>query len=435
MASLIEDLYLNLATTFITEHPRAAAVGLSKCEAQEVVEQLTRIDAVLAAHLLEDLEPGIAAEVICQLPDEPTQSILKHMSPANLARLLSWLDQDVRDQNLALLDDRLREELIAILTYPPDTAGSLMDARVTAFKPEQTVADVWAHLPTVRRQRIMDVVVTNEDGGLLGLIPLQTIFLADTETSLKSLITSVPPSIHVMGQREEIIELMTTRNLLTLPVVDLDARVLGVIRQNELIEAVQTDAGVDLQTMVGAGRDERALSPPMFSVKRRLPWLSINLVTAFLAAAVVGLFESTIAQFTALAVLLPVVAGQSGNTGAQALAVTMRGLALREVRTSQWMRLLAKEAVAGAVNGIGIAVLTAAGVAVWSQSPGLCLVIAVSMVVSMAIASVAGAAIPLILVLLKQDPATSSSIILTTVTDVFGFLSFLGLASLLSSML
>ena len=166
-----------------------------------------------------------------------------------------------------------------------------------------------------------------------------------------------------------------------------------------------------------------------------LPWLSINLLTAFLAASVVGLFESTIAQFTALAVLLPVVAGQSGNTGAQALAVTMRGLALREIGTSQWVRVARKEVGAGFINGIAIAVLTALGVLVWSASLGLALVIGISMVIAMVAAGFSGVIIPVVLSSLGQDPAQSSSIILTTVTDVVGFFAFLGIATLLSSML
>jgi magnesium transporter len=167
-------------------------------------------------------------------------------------------------------------------------------------------------------------------------------------------------------------------------------------------------------------------------VRRRLPWLNVNLGTAFLAAAVVGLFEDVIARITALAVLLPVVAGQSGNSGAQALAVTMRGLALREVRLSQWRRLILKELVVGMLNGVAIAAVTAAGVYLWSRSGALTAVIGVAMVISMTVAGLAGASVPMVMKALGQDPATASSIVLTTVTDVVGFLSFLGLATLLA---
>jgi magnesium transporter len=190
-----------------------------------------------------------------------------------------------------------------------------------------------------------------------------------------------------------------------------------------------------MQTMVGVSKDERALSPPWFAIKKRLPWLQINLLTAFLAAFVVGLFEDTIAKFTALAVLLPVVAGQSGNTGAQALAVVMRGLALRDIRPSQWLRVTLKESYVALANGVAVAATTCTAVFIWSGSWGLTAVIGVSMVISMLMAGFSGAIIPIILRSLKQDPAQSSSIILTTVTDVAGFFSFLGLATIFSRFL
>jgi magnesium transporter len=187
--------------------------------------------------------------------------------------------------------------------------------------------------------------------------------------------------------------------------------------------------------MVGASKEERALSPALFAVRKRLPWLQINLGTAFLAASVVGLFEATIERVTALAILLPVVAGQSGNSGAQALAVTMRGLFLREIRAGSWPRVLLKELAVGALNGVAVAIVCAGGVYAWSRSPGLSLVIGVAMVIAMVVAGVAGAAIPTVLSALGQDPAQSSSIILTTVTDVAGFFTFLGLATLFAGLL
>jgi magnesium transporter len=210
---------------------------------------------------------------------------------------------------------------------------------------------------------------------------------------------------------------------------------VGVIRHFKLVDTVEREASADIQTMVGVSKDERALSSVWFVVKKRLPWLHVNLATAFVAAAVVGLFEETIARLTALAILLPVVAGQSGNTGAQALAVIMRGLSLREITPRQATRVLAKEFSVAVVNGVAVALVTGGGVLVWSGSWGLAAVTAVAMVLSMACAGLAGAAIPLVLSRLGQDPAQSSSIILTTVTDVTGFFSFLGLATLVSSFL
>lgn len=217
--------------------------------------------------------------------------------------------------------------------------------------------------------------------------------------------------------------------------MDFEGRLVGVLAYDVLIDAARDDATVDMQAMVGAGREERALSPVGYAVRKRLPWLQVNLLTAFLAASVVGLFESTIGAYTALAVLLPVVAGQSGNTGAQALAVTMRGLALREIRARQWLRICLKESGVALVNGVAVAATASLAVFLWSRSVGLALVIGSSMVLSMVAAGFSGAATPMALTALGQDPAQSSSIILTTVTDVVGFSSFLGIATLLSGML
>jgi magnesium transporter len=197
------------------------------------------------------------------------------------------------------------------------------------------------------------------------------------------------------------------------------------------LKAAQQDAVADAQAMVGASREERALSAPIEAIRSRLPWLQINLATAFLASAVVGLFDSTIAQLTTLAALMPVVAGQAGNTGAQALAVTQRGLALREIRVSHVWRLLRKEALVGATNGFAIALMTALVVMLKTQNAMLALVIAVAMVFSMTLAAVSGAGIPILLTALGRDPATASSIVLTTITDTTGFFSFLGLATLM----
>jgi magnesium transporter len=217
--------------------------------------------------------------------------------------------------------------------------------------------------------------------------------------------------------------------------VDLDGRILGILPFDTLVRAAQHAATDDLQQMVGAGKDERALSKPLFTIKSRLPWLLINLVTGFVAASVVGLFDATIAKFTALAVLMPVVAGQAGNTGAQALAVTSRGLALREIRIGHWFRVCRKEMLASFINGSTIAIVTALSTLLWSRNWGLAFVIGTSMVMSMMIAAVSGCSVPIVLTALKRDPATASSIILTTITDVSGFFSFLGLATLLSNLL
>jgi len=303
------------------------------------------------------------------------------------------------------------------------------------FHPDATVREVLSRLRPLRDRRISDILITDPEGRLEASVPLQDVAVAAPGEPISSLVRGRPARINAMALREEIVETMERFRLTSLPVVDFEEHVLGMIRHDGLVAAAEQEVSADIQTMVGVSKEERALSSVGLAVRKRLPWLQINLATAFLAAAVVGMFEGLIMKFTALAVLLPVVAGQSGNTGAQALAVTMRGLALREVRVYQWFRILSKELGVGFFNGLAVAATTSAAVYVWSRSPGLALVIGLSMVCSMVAASISGVAIPMLLTAMGQDPAQSSSIILTTVTDVVGFFSFLGIASLLSGML
>mgnify|MGYP000427301438 CR=1 FL=1 len=244
-----------------------------------------------------------------------------------------------------------------------------------------------------------------------------------------------PPTVNARAPKQEAVELFETFKSAILPVTHIDGTLLGGIKYSSLIGELQNQGLSTMASLGGASASENALSPPLFSVGQRLPWLLINLLTAFIASAVVGAFEATIAQITALAILLPVVAGQAGNTGAQAMAVTIRGLALREVRVRNWFVILFKELRVGFINGVVIAIVTGGAVYVWSNNLPLGIVMTVAMTLSMIIASVSGAAIPIILTSFGKDPAQSSSVILTTVTDVMGFLSFLGLATIFISML
>jgi magnesium transporter len=277
--------------------------------------------------------------------------------------------------------------------------------------------------------------VTDKDGKLAGVLNMRNLLLASPRDTIESLMSREILSVPATMDREEVLTLIRRHRFLALPVVDADGRLIGVIKHDEALRAGQLEAFEDIQKMVGAGGDEQALSPVSIVIKRRLPWLYVNLLTAFAAAAVVGLFEGTIQKVTALAVLLPIVSGQGGNTGAQALAVVMRGIALREILSGMVKRVIVKEVLAGLFNGVAVAVATAAAVWVWSRSTGLSLVIGLAMIVNMVVAGLSGAAIPIILRALNRDPAQSSSIFLTTVTDVVGFASFLGFAAIFMSSL
>lgn len=423
-----------LARVYLRQFPEEAARYLESARLSEVVALLESEPTPHAVAVEERLASNVAADILREASPAFSTRVLAAMDPVRAAATIAWLDEEQRQAVLSGLDQRAALEVRTMAEYPPETAGRLMDPRVVAFRDGTTVQQALNRLRGVRRRSVADVFVTDDDGRLTGRVPLQDLAVAEPGEPLHAL--AIPAiSVGGMGSVDEVVEQLTTHQLANLPVVDFEGRLLGVIRQDVLMAAARQEVAADIQAMVGASRDERALSPVSFAVRARLPWLQINLATAFLASAVVGLFESTIAAFTALAVLLPVVAGQSGNTGAQALAVTMRGLALREIRVSQWLRVVRKETAVAFFNGWAVALTTALGVLVWSRSTGLALVIGTSMVISMVTAGLAGAAIPIVLTSVGRDPAQSSSIILTTVTDVVGFFSFLGIATLLSGML
>lgn len=419
-----------LARLYVRQFPQEAARHIESARLGDAVALLESEPTPYAVAVIERVASNVAADVLQAGAPEFGPRVLQGMDPVRAAATLAWLDDPRRDALLATLDDRAGRELRGMADYPAETAGRLMDPRVIAFRRGATVQQALTRLRGIRRRAVHDVFLLDDEDTLAGRVPLQSLAIARPADSLESL---AEPAVPVAGTAtaDEVVEHLTSHRLASLPVVDIDGRLLGVIREDVLMKTARQDVAADIQAMVGASRQERALSRVSFAVRARLPWLHINLVTAFIAAGVVGLFESTIAAFTALAVLLPVVAGQSGNAGAQALAVTMRGLALREVRVTQWARVTRKEALVALINGWAIAATTGVAVFFWSGSPGLSGVIAASMVISMVAAGAAGAAIPMILTSLGRDPAQSSSIVLTTVTDVVGFSSFLGIATVL----
>jgi magnesium transporter len=425
----------SLVNDFIRLYPDEAAREVERLPPEQAAALLERQDPARAAELLSRMPTGPAAEDLAAMGVAAAAPVMAALDPVTAAALLARLDDEARRRRIALLDPVLAKEVTELMSYPPNVAGGLMDPRVTAFRGQATVREALGRIRALSDRRIQDVFLVDEEGRLTGTIGLQDLALAEPGARLESLARAEPIRVQAMAPQEDVAAIAESGQVASVPVVSLDDRLLGVIRHGDLVAATQEAASADIQTMVGVSPDERALSRPAFAVRKRLPWLQINLGTAFLAASVVGLFESTIAQFTALAVLLPVVAGQSGNTGAQALAVTMRGLALREVRVRHWARIGGKELVVGTINGMAVASVTALGVWLWSDSAGLAAVMGVSMVCSMVVAGLAGASVPMALTLLGQDPAAASSIILTTVTDVVGFLTFLGFATLASGML
>jgi len=417
--------------TFIDLHPEDAARAVEALDAKEsarvvkglpvpmIVALVERLGPYQAGLLVERLDSARAAELFASLPLRTGAAVLRHL-------------EEVRRQDvLARLPERTAKWLRDLLEYPDDSAGGMMEPKVVSLKIDQTAQQAITAIRKAPREALHYLYVTDREGKLLGVLNMRDLLLATPRDPIEPLVNKTVLSVPATLGREEVVDLMSERRFLALPVVDIEGRLIGVVKHDAALEGGQLEAFEDLQKIVGAGGDERALSPVSTVVSRRLPWLYVNLLTAFMAAAVVGLFEGTIAKVTALAVLLPVVAGQGGNTGSQSLAIVMRGLALREIIPGTQRRVVTKELIGGILNGLGVAAVTALAVFLWYQNTGLSIVIGGAMVVNMAAAAFSGAMIPLVLRALGFDPAQSASIFLTTVTDIVGFATFLGFALLM----
>lgn len=429
------DTVIDLGRTFLRRQPVAAARVLEKLPLAELRLEIQECDAAELTPALEVMANSAVLATFSLLSQTEQGLILELASPRLAMLIFDGIEETEREHLLAHLPPAISEDLTRLMQFAPDSAGRMMDRPFETVRIETSVDDLCDLLRNSTLRRARSVYVVDDQNRLAGRVDMQALALADASQALSQIMVPIEGSVLATAGREEIVEQLDRLRVDSIPVVDVEGRLLGVVRYQSLFEALESVASADVQKMVGASADERAMSKASFAVKRRLPWLHINLLTAFLAASVVGLFEGLISQFTALAVLLPVVAGQSGNAGSQALAVTMRGLALREIGTRHWKSVLSKEVKVGVIDGIALAFTCGLGVFWWSQSFGLALVIGVAMILSMIAAGISGALVPIVLTRIGQDPATAASIILTTVTDVAGFFAFLGTAALLSFML
>ena len=425
----------NLNKAFLLDYPDDAARFLEKLEPEEVAGILATQQPHIVARVMDRMSPGSVTAVLKKITRDAAATILVNMDTNISITQLNAMTPREREALFADMDKRTANEFRTLLDYPENSVGRAMSPEFSACSRHLTVDEA---LDLLRRQEtgnIKHLFLLNDNMQLDSFLDIHQLVLADGNVKLSTLSRPVAAFVDVMDSMEDVIEKLDKYQVAVMPVVDVNHKMVGIIRSQGLIEALREDLATDMATMVGASRDEKALSSSFFAVKKRQPWLQINLLTAFAASAVVALFEGTIAEFTALAVLLPIAAGQSGNTGAQSLAVTMRGLTVREITMRHWFRVMMKELGAGFVNGVSIALTCSLGVYLWSRSFGLAVVMALAMIISMTIAGTAGAVIPILLKRFGLDPAQSSSIVLTTVTDIAGFMSFLGIATLLSSML
>lgn len=426
LATAVRERYLG-------DHPAAAAKVMEERLPQRP-PSLEGISTDSLCRLFEHTSPALLTILFLGLDKKQQTDVLQSTSIRVILQLLDALDPEQREGLFNRLPDLLAGELKKIQSFPPGSAGNYMDRFTNLFHTDQTVGEALEALRGTDIASARSIHLMDPEGRLVGRVDMQDMALAEPETRMADLLHPISAIAKVTSTESDLVKEFERFRTDSIPVVDEEGKLLGVVRYASLFEAASTAATANIQRMAGVSAEEKALSSASFAVKRRVLWLHINLLTAFLAASVVGLFESTIAQFTALAVLLPVVAGQSGNAGSQALAVTMRGLALKEISTLQWPRVVRKELMAGFVNGAVLAITCGLGVWVWS-SFGYALVIAIAMISSMVVAGMAGALVPITLQRVGQDPATASSIILTTVTDVAGFMAFLGTATALSFLL
>lgn len=434
LPELHEPVY-NLNKAFLLDHPDSAARHLEKCDHMEAAEILASQQPHITARVMNRMSPGTVTAVMKDLPRKLAADILTNMDTSIAITQLNAMSEAERKSYFDSMEKLTAGEFRALLDYPENSVGRIMTPDFCACSRHLSVDEA---LELLRRQHVGNVkhlFLLNDSMQLDSFLDIHQLVLADGSEKLSNLSRPVKVFVNAMDAMDEVVEKLESIQVPVMPVVDVNHKMVGIIRGQGLMEALRDDLATDIATMVGASRDEKALSSSFFAVQKRQPWLQINLLTAFAASAVVGLFQDTIAQFTALAVLLPIAAGQSGNTGAQSLAVTMRGLTVREITMRHWFRVMMKELGAGFMNGIGIALTCSLGVYLWSRSLGLAVVMALAMIISMTIAGTAGAVIPILLKRFGLDPAQSSSIVLTTVTDIAGFMSFLGIATLLSGML
>lgn len=427
-----------LTSHFLQNFPLKAAQACTNLPPEEASTVLRSQTLALAVNIFRFLPAGAADSIFHHWPQSKKLDLLLAMDIQQACALLGRQEDDAKELLLLELEKRnagLAKEFRDVMTFPEDSAGRLMDPALQVFLNTLTCEEVLDQIK-LRRPKKLDVLyLVNKDQQLTGSVDLAQLILADGKAKVSTIAKTIRHFAYAIDAEDEIIEKFEGMHISTLPILDANDQLIGVIRSSDIYQQTKEDLASDMASMVGASKDEKALSSSFFSVKKRMPWLQINLLTAFAAAAVVGAFQDLIDQFTVLSVLLGVAAGQSGNAGAQALAVTMRGLTLKEITIRQWLRVFRKESAVGFMNGIAIAVTCGIGVYIWSQSFGLALVLSVAMIISLTIACGSGALVPMILKRFGMDPAQSSSIVLTTVTDIAGFGSFLGIASLFTSML
>ncbi|MFN2420345.1 MAG: magnesium transporter [Gemmatimonadota bacterium] len=382
--------------------------------------------------------PTEAVELLRQHPAEIVAAALEKVNAAIRWSVLKAMPEEHRAAVLEAARPEVGETWRRNLEYPENTIGSLMDSPLGVFHPQTTIGEAIDELRMlVKRAVITYLFVTDDHGRLVGVVVMREMLLGDRSQRLEEIMLRDPFFLTPDMKLTEAMRAVLNRHYPVYPVCQPDCRLLGLVRGQTLFEAQAIEISAQAGSMVGVEKEERLSTPWPRSLKFRHPWLQLNLLTAFVAAGVVGVFQNTIDEIVVLAVFLPVLAGQSGNTGCQALAVALRGMTLGELRPGREKVLIFKEALLGLLNGCLVGLTAGAGMYFFARSQGnpdavlLGAIVAIAMTFSCVISGVSGALVPMTLKRMGADPATASSIFLTTATDVASMGIFLGLATLL----
>ena len=379
---------------------------------------------------LTEVDDAIRADIVESLPNEQIAQAVQELDSDDAVYILEDLDAADQDEILAQLPFTERIRLRRSLAYPEETAGRRMQTEFVAVPPFWTVGQTIDYMREEQNlpDRFSQIFVIDPTFRLLGAIDLDRILRTKRTVKVEDIMHETRHAIPASMDQEEAAQIFEQYDLLSAAVVDENERLVGVLTIDDVVDVIQQEAEEDLLRMGGVGDEE--LSDRVLATSRsRVPWLLVNLVTAFLAASVISLFDATIEQIVALAVLMPIVAGMGGNAGSQTMTVTVRALATRDIDIYNAGRIIRREMGVGFVNGILFAVLIGTVAGLWFQSPEIGGIIAAAMIINMFVAAVAGILVPLLLDRVGADPAVASAVFVTAITDVVGFFAFLGLAA------
>jgi magnesium transporter len=423
----------NLLNLLQKQHPADLAQIFSELQDKEREAAFTVLadrNGRLAMEAVSELGPENGATLLATRPAEEIAKLAQDIPSDDAAALIDHLPEELSAAVLHLMRPKESTVVENLLEYAERTAGRIMNPNVFALNEDITVGEAITEIQSSRDvEMVFYLYVVDERRHLVGVVSLRRLLLVSPETPLKRIMTADLISARVDMDQEEVARQVAAYNLLAIPVVDAENKLVGIITVDDVIDVIKDEATEDIYRLAGVAGDERAFTPAKESLRKRLPWLGINLLTAFFAAAVVGLFEGTIDLFPVLAVFMPIVAGMGGNAGTQTLTVIVRGIALGELTWSNSRKALLKEAVVGLGNGVVLGATAAAVVWIVRGNPTLGLVLGMAMIINMFVAAAAGTLVPLGLRAANVDPALASSVFITTMTDMFGFFSFLGLAT------